>query len=447
MRILEGKKTVSEMWADAPTVIIDTEKPQRMTRMATKTVAAAAIGEALEFYDFTAYGIFAVYVAHAFFPTKGELLSLLLTVATFGIGFAIRPVGALVLGAYADRAGRKKVLTWTIWLMGIGTAAIAILPTYDSIGIAAPILLVLARLIQGFSAGGEVGAASLLIYEAAPGGRRGFAMSWQLVSRSIALIASGTVGYVLTSFLSRAEIQDWGWRLTFAVGLLIVPVGIYIRSRIDETLVPTRETRSVREVMLQLAKRDQVAPIVLSILFIGGVALNQLLFLYMTTYALAMLKLPAFVAMLAPILSGVTGSVAGVFGGVSADRFGMWWVNLVPRILMILAAFPAFFIIQATGSGWVFLGAISVLSVLHMTSTAIMNMVVAQAFPLQIRAVAVSTTYAVALAIFGGTAQVIATGLIAWTGDTRSIAWAFGLASLLSIVTFIPLHRRPRAVS
>jgi MFS family permease len=173
--------------------------------MASKTVLAATFGEALEFYDFTAYGIFAVYVARAFFPTQGEFLSLLLTIATFGIGFVTRPLGALVLGAYADRVGRKKVLTWTIWLMGIGTGAIAVLPTYDDIGIAAPLLLVLARLIQGFSAGGEVGSASLLIFEATPKSHRGFAMSWQLVSRSIALIASGVVGYALTATLSKSD--------------------------------------------------------------------------------------------------------------------------------------------------------------------------------------------------------------------------------------------------
>ena len=424
--------------------IVETKQPERLARMATKTILAATVGEALEFYDFTAYGVFAVYVAHAFFPTSSEFLSLLLTVATFGIGFLSRPLGALVLGAYADRAGRKKVLTWTIWLMGIGTGAIAILPTYDSIGVAAPIILVTARLVQGFSAGGEVGAASLLIYEAVPEKRRGFSMSWQLASRSIALIASGAVGYALTSLLSHVEIQQWGWRLTFAVGLLIVPVGIYIRSGIDETLTPSHENRPLRAVMLQLAKREQTAPIVLSVLFIGGVAVNQLLFLYMTTYALAILKLPAFYAVLAPVFSGVTGAAACVFGGWLTDRFGMMQVNLVPRVLLTLCAFPAFYIINASGSGWVFLGIIATLSVLHMTSTAVMNMVVAQAFPAPIRAVAVSTTYALALAIFGGTAQVIATSLIAWTGDSRSIAWAFGLASVLSIVAFVLIHRRPK---
>ena len=306
---------MSEILAAVLPPIVETKQPERLAGMATKTILAATLGEALEFYDFTVYGVFAVYVAHAFFPTNSEFLSLLLTVATFGIGFLSRPLGALVLGAYAERAGRKKVLTWTIWLMGIGTGAIAILPTYDSIGIAAPIILVAARLVQGFSAGGEVGAASLLIYEVVPERRRGFSMSWQLASRSIALIVSGAVGYALTASLSHAEIQQWGWRLTFAIGLLIVPVGIYIRSSIDETLTPSHENRSMRDVMLELTKWPQTVPIVLSVLFIGGVAVNQLLFpLHDHMYALVILKLPAFYAMLAPVFSGVTGAAACVLG-------------------------------------------------------------------------------------------------------------------------------------
>jgi MFS family permease len=405
--------------------------------MASRTVFAATLGEALEFYDFTAYGIFAVYVAHAFFPTKGEMLSLLLTIATFGIGFVTRPIGALVLGAYADRVGRKKVLTWTIWLMGIGTGAIAVLPTYDDIGIAAPILLVLARLLQGFSAGGEVGSASLLVFEAAPKSRRGFAMSWQLVSRSLALIASGAVGYVLTATLSDAEVQQWGWRLTFAVGLLIVPVGIYIRNSIDETLLPTREPRSTGSIMLLLVTRQQLPLVFMAVLFIGGIAVNQYLFLYMTTYALVFLKLPASFAMLAPILGGISGTLAGIYGGWAADLYGLRLVNVVPRVLMVITAFPAFYLVDASGSGWVFLVVVALLSILHMASTALMNMVVAQAFPPGIRAVGVSTTYALALAIFGGTAQFLVTSMLAATGDPRSIAWAFIGASLLSILAYL----------
>jgi MFS family permease len=411
--------------------------------MASRTVLAATLGEALEFYDFTAYGIFAVYVSRAFFPTQEEMLSLLLTIGTFGIGFITRPLGALVLGAYADRVGRKKVLTWTIWLMALGTGAIAVLPTYDQIGIAAPILLILARLIQGFSAGGEVGSASLLIFESAPAEHRSFAMSWQLVSRSIALIASGAVGYALTSALSQDEIQQWGWRLTFAVGLLIVPVGSYIRNRVDETLVVRNANRSMGAIMRQLATPQQFPIVLLAVLFIGGIAVNQYLFLYMTTYALAILKLPTKFAMLAPILGGLTGAAAGIYGGWAGDRYGLNAVNVIPRVLMMIAAFPAFYLIGATGSGGVFLAVVAFLSILHMASTALLNLVVAEAFPADIRAIGVSTTYALALAIFGGTAQFIITGIIAVTGDPRAVAWAFVGASLLSLVTYILIRRRP----
>jgi MFS family permease len=320
-----------------------------------------------------------------------------------------------------------------------------VLPTYDDIGIAAPILLVLARLLQGFSAGGEVGSASLLVFEAAPKSRRGFAMSWQLVSRSLALIASGAVGYVLTATLSDAEVQQWGWRLTFAVGLLIVPVGIYIRNSIDETLLPTREPRSSGSIMLLLATRQQLPLVFMAVLFIGGIAVNQYLFLYMTTYALVFLKLPSSFAMLAPILGGITGALAGIYGGWAADLYGLRLINVVPRVLMVITALPAFYLVNASGSGWVFLVVVALLSILHMASTALMNMVVAQAFPPGIRAVGVSTTYALALAIFGGTAQFIVTSMLAATGDPRSIAWAFIGASLLSILAYLMVRPPPQA--
>ena len=416
--------------------------PKRFSMMAIKTVVAGALGEGLEIYDFLVFSFFAVYISRAFFPQQGPTQSLLLTVATLGLGFVTRPLGAFYLGMYADRFGRKKVLTLTMWLMGGATAAIALLPTYDQIGVTAQICLVTARLVQGFASGGEVGSAALLMMEAAPFERRGIAMSWQVTSHSLSYIASGIVGSLLAWLLTREQMFEWGWRVPFGFGLLIVPAGIYIRSNIDETLDTRRSARSQGEVVMALLKRRQLPMILLTVFFIGGVAVNQYLFTYMTTFALVTLKLPPSIAMLAPIFIGIFGALAGILGGLCADRFGRFGINVLPRVLLIVLVFPALSVIVAAGTGWVFLTAISVLTVLHMACTALLNMVVAEAFPPTVRAMAVSTTYAVGLAIFGGSAQFVATSVVAYTGDPRSIAGIFVLATAMSLLMFLRIHRQ-----
>jgi MFS family permease len=193
--------------------------------------------------------------------------------------------------------------------------------------VTAQICLVTARLVQGFASGGEVGSAALLMMEAAPLKRRGIAMSWQVTSHSLSYIASGIVGSLLAWLLTREQMFEWGWRVPFALGLLIVPAGIYIRSNIDETLDTRRSARSQGEVVMALLNRRQLPMILLTVFFIGGIAVNQYLFTYMTTFALVTLKLPPSIAMLAPIFIGIFGALAGILGGLCADRFGRFGIN------------------------------------------------------------------------------------------------------------------------
>ena len=192
-------------------------------------VAAAVIGNTLEFYDFTTYAFFAVTIGKTFFPTGDAWISLLASVAIFGVGFVTRPIGGVFIGAYADQAGRKPAMILTIALMAVGMLMLALTPGYDTIGVAAPILVVLGRLIQGFALGGEVGPSTAYLIESAPAGKRGFYASWQLASQGIAILAAGTIGLILSLILSSAQMQLWGWRIPFLLGLLIIPVGLYIR--------------------------------------------------------------------------------------------------------------------------------------------------------------------------------------------------------------------------
>ncbi len=205
-------------------------------RLGAIGVVAVVLGNALEFYDFGVYAAYAVLIGHAFFPTDSEFLSLLLSVATFGVGFVSRPLGGFFLGAYADRRGRKPAMTLTIALMALGTAIIGLLPSYAQIGIAAPILLVCARLVQGFSTGGELGASSIFLIESAPMGRKALTGSWQVASQGVAAIAVGLTGFLLARALSSEALDNWGWRIPFLLGIVIAPVGAYIRNRLHETL-------------------------------------------------------------------------------------------------------------------------------------------------------------------------------------------------------------------
>ncbi|RYY13958.1 MAG: MFS transporter [Alphaproteobacteria bacterium] len=207
-----------------------------MSRTSTpgmRLIAAVSLGNGLEMYDFTIYSFFSVYIAATFFPSGDPLTSLLLAVGTFGVGFLFRPIGALVLGRYADRAGRRAAMMLTIWLMAGGTAVIALCPGYSTLGVASPIILVLGRLLQGFSAGGEVGAATSLLLEAG-GRRRGFTVSWQLASQGAATLVGAGSGLLLTKLLPTQDLAAWGWRIPFVIGLLIAPVGAFIRRSIPD---------------------------------------------------------------------------------------------------------------------------------------------------------------------------------------------------------------------
>src|SRR5258708_13178699 len=210
---------------------------------AWRAVVAASIGSAFEWVGLVVYGFFAVVISKVFFPSGNDSVSILLTLGTFGVSFFMRPLGAIVLGAYADRAGRKAALTLSILLMMMGTLIIALLPTYSSIGIAAPLVLVLARLMQGFSAGGEFGSATAFLAEHVPG-RRGFFASWQVASQGLTTLLAAIFGVVLTGNLSPAQMSSCGWRVPFVFCLLVTPVAYYIRQRLEQkpVFLATRTT-------------------------------------------------------------------------------------------------------------------------------------------------------------------------------------------------------------
>jgi MHS family proline/betaine transporter-like MFS transporter len=304
-----------------------------------RAVIAASIGNALEWFDFVVYGFLIATMAKLFFPTDNKTVSLLLALLTFGVPFIMRPLGAIILGSYADRQGRKAALTLTISLMMAGTAVIALAPTYASVGLLAPILVVAARMVQGFSAGGEFGSATAFLAEQNPQ-QRGFFASWQFASQGLTTILATGFGATLASTLTPEQIETWGWRLPFLFGLLIGPVAYYIRRHTDET-IEFRST-SVSEAPLREALSDTKAR--LSISF-GAVVLSTVAMytvLYMPTYATRQLGLPASGSFIAGLLTGTIQLLLIPLVGALSDRLGRIPIAFAAAAAVLLSIYPMF---------------------------------------------------------------------------------------------------------
>ncbi|MGF6595555.1 MHS family proline/betaine transporter-like MFS transporter [Paraburkholderia sp. GAS448] len=393
-------------------------------RNRTKLVMAAAVGNALEFYDFTVYGFFALLIGKLFFPVHDPVGQLLLAVASFGVGFFTRPVGGLVIGMYADRAGRKRAMLLTLALMALGTAMIAVAPTYGQVGLAAPLILVVARLIQGFSAGGEVGASTTLLLEQAPQNRRGLYASWQFSSQGLAALAGALTGVALTSTLSAAQLESWGWRVPFVIGTLIVPVGWWLRRTLDEE-VPARTTQpKAPKLPLVDVLRDHRRALLIGLgLTIAGTSAHFIIVFYLSIYAVRTLGLPQGTAMLSGCVSGAILFALVPIGGYLTDRFGRNKLAQATRIVLMLAIYPAFVALNRWPTPAVLLTIVSLLSSVHAINIGGVGAMLGELFPRRVRATGGAVVYSVGVAIFGGFAQFFVTSLIVATGSVLAPAW------------------------
>lgn len=405
----------------------------------TMRVGAAILGNALEFYDFTVYAAFATWLAKAFFPTGNPSTSLLLSVATFGVGFVARPLGGILIGAYADRFGRRPAMTLTIWLMAIGSGMIGLLPTYDQIGVLAPILLVFARLLQGFSAGGEMGPATTYLIESAPAHRKGFFGSWQLASQNIGSVISGLVGLGLALSITPGATDSWGWRVPFLLGILIAPVGYYIRRNLDETMNAAEAHDSMGHVLSDLLA-NHWQKILLCILLISGATISQYFFLYTATYAISTLHYSEGWSMAANLASAVSGVIFALVGGALADKYGVKAIAVVPRIIVTLLFYPALHLVISSGSPLVFVITTACLMALHAMSGGAGIILIPMIFPSAVRTTGLSVAYALGVTIFGGTAQIVFTSIIASTGDKLSWVWYVIIMSVVSVLAILAIR-------
>jgi len=413
-------------------------KPVASDTRRTRAVAAASIGNALEWFDFVIYGFFAATLAKLFFPTGNETVSLLLVFATFGVTFFMRPLGAIVIGNYADRHGRKAAFTLTILLMMVGTAIIAVAPTYAAIGIFAPLLIVAARMIQGFSAGGEFGSATAFLAEQNPA-RRGFFASWQFASQGITTVLATGIGVMLTSTLTTPQMESWGWRIPFIFGLLIGPVAYYIRRHVDETMEFQR--MQVSRSPLREAFADSKTRMLVSFGAVVLCTVAMYTVLFMPTYATRQLGLTASGGFLGGLLTGVIQvMLIPVFGALS-DRIGRLPIAAVAAAIMLVMVYPLFSWLAADPTLQTLLIVQGIIGVLMAAYMGPLAALMSELFPARMRTTGLSISYAFGVAIFGGFAPFINAWLIEVTGTKLAPAFYLMLAAVISLSALVAARR------
>jgi MHS family proline/betaine transporter-like MFS transporter len=435
--------------AAAAAVSPDSAAPPMSKGMIRRIIFSSSVGNALEWFDFSVYGYFAGIIAKQFFPMHDEWLSTLLAIATFGISFLMRPIGAVVLGIYGDRKGRKAALTLAIALMMAGTLTMAVMPPYAMIGLAAPVLILVARLVQGFAVGGEFGSATAFMVEHSPT-KRGYYASWQFASQGLAAILAATFGSMLTAWMSPEHLGNWGWRIPFLFGVLIGPIGYYIRSHLDETpeFLAMRRQRDTAAAAAADPTASFGSQWVNLLLAIGIVAQSTVgvyvLQLYMPMYAVKQLHMPAAVSFGAVVLNGGLQLILSPVMGAWSDRIGRIRIMLGTSILMGLLIYPMFALLQSYPTvGWLLLlqGTSGILKAAY---SGPMPALMSEIFPTHVRSTGLSIAYSIGVTIFGGFSPTIVETFIHLTGDKLAPSYYVLIAALLSGLSLVIVAWRRR---
>jgi len=406
-----------------------------------KEVTAASIGNALEFYDLVIYAYFAVVLAKLFFPTANPTVSLMLAFANFAISFVMRPFGAIVLGSYADRAGRKKSLTLSITLIIVGTAMLVFAPTYAQIGLASPLIVLVARLLQGFSTGGEFGSSTAFMIEYATAGRRGYYASWQASTQGLSTVMAAGLAALLSYLLTPEQVSAWGWRLAFGVGLLMGPLGLYIRSQIDET-PEFRKAAAVgveKSPLLTVLSRDGLYLLLGIGVVAGNTAFNYVHKVYMPTYAVTQLHLPATSSYLGAFVAGLAAMITGPIFGALSDRYGRFRVLAFALPAVVVTTYPLFLMLNTWPSLPVLIAVQALVGLQIASCLGPISALLGEIFPTGTRGIGMALSYNVSVTLFGGLAPLIATAMIAASGNKLAPSFYVIATGLISIIAIAPL--------
>ncbi|GFO55714.1 MFS transporter [Geomonas sp. Red276] len=407
-------------------------------------------GNFLEMFDFFLFGFYATYISKAFFPAGSEFASLMLTFVTFGAGFLMRPLGAIILGSYIDRVGRRKGLIVTLALMALGTVMIAFVPGYATIGLLAPLCVLIGRLFQGFSAGVELGGVSVYLSEMATPGHKGFYVSWQSASQQVAIIVAAMIGYELNILLTKAEVASWGWRVPFFIGCMIVPLIFFIRRSLQETeefLARSRTHRpSTREIFRSMLENWGVV-IAGMMLVIMTTTSFYLITVYTPTFGKSVLKLSDTDSLIVTFCVGVSNFIWLPIMGALSDRIGRKPLLIFFTLLTLATAYPALSWLVAGPTFQKMLAIELWLSFLYGSYNGAMVVALTEVIPAHIRTVGFSLAYSLATALFGGFTPVVSTWLIKATGDKGAPGYWMMFAAACGLAGTLILYRKKSAAA
>ena len=399
-------------------------------------------GNFLEMYDFIVYGYYAIYIAAAFFPSGSQFASLMLSLMTFGAGYLMRPLGALVLGAYIDRHGRRKGLLVTLLLMAIGTLSIAVTPGYATLGIMAPLIILVGRLLQGFSAGVELGGVSVYLTEIATPGNRGYYCSWQSASQQVAVVFTAVIGILLTWRVSQAQMIVWGWRIPFFVGCLIIPLLIWLMGSLEETEAFRKGAKphsSGETFKLVLENWQRI--LIGMLLTVLGTTAFYLITAYTPTFSQRALHMTPLQSMLVTACIGLSNFIWVPVGGLLSDRVGRRPMLLALPLLFLLSAYPAMlWLVSATSMSHLMIVELWYSLLFGLYNGAMIPFVI-ELMPQKIRTSGLSLAYSTATATFGGFTPAVATYLIHATGNRAAPALWLSVAASLSLIAALAAGR------
>ena len=407
------------------------------------TVLRVTSGNFMEMFDFFLFGFYATNIAKTFFPAADEFASLMFTFMTFGAGFLMRPLGAIFLGAYVDRVGRRKGLIVTLALMGLGTVLIAFVPGFATIGYLAPFLVLVGRLLQGFSAGVELGGVSVYLSEMAPPGKKGFYVAWQSASQQVAIIFAAGIGYGLNVWLTPLQIGDWGWRVPFFIGCLIVPVLFMLRRSLQETeeFLRRKHRPEAREIFQSMLQNWLL--VVSGMMLVAMTTVSfYLITVYTPTFGRSVLKLSTTDSLVVTLFVGVSNFVWLPIMGALSDRTGRRPLLLFFTVLTILTSYPAMVWLTDAPTFARMLTVELWLSFLYASYNGAMVVALTEVMPVSVRTAGFSLAYSLATAVFGGFTPAIATALIGYTGNKAAPAMWMSFAAVCGLIATLVLYRR-----
>lgn len=412
-------------------------------------VTSGLVGNIMEWFDYSIYGYFAAVISTQFFPAQDPIVALILSFLVFGLGFLARPLGGFIFGHYADKFGRKNTLSATVILMGASTFIMGLLPTYQQIGIMAPVLLATVRLLQGISCGGEWGSAVSFLGEYAKPNNRAFIVSFGQVGIAIGLLLGAMLGFFVNSTLTKEAIASWGWRVSFMLGVIVALFGYYLRKNVDETPAFKENKEEIVQVnpLIEVFRSYKKPMLMIFLLCMGGMVTYWLLFTFMATYISSFLKLPVTTGYSLTVITLLTYSAGLILFGYLADKYGRKPFMVAGTAGIVFLGYPLFKVLAGATTYLAMASVVALLAFMFSSFQAANTVAMSELFPTKVRVSGFSIPYQIGAAVSGGTAMAIATWLIKVTGNVMAAPIYMCCMFSITFLTVIFLYKETKNVS